>query len=721
MHIERIAIERFGRLREFEAELDPGLNVIKGANEAGKSTLRAAVAHAFFTSPTTIAKDTTERRSWGSDELFRLALTLCTRAEEKVELVKDFQAKTARLAWDGQETVTDLSKVEEALLGPLGLRSQKLYESTACVPQEQVADIESGRAEISDLLQEQVSGGADSVSAEDVLKQLGDHLRGLRRGVSAAHKTPGPIRRLRDEADALAAELAEATRDLQQWEQAEDVLRKATGERDRLREELESTRTVLARVRKRRELQVAFEKATGRRDELDERVERIRRLEQAVAEADPAPEARAELRRRGPTALVELARLETRAEERERQSQEESAAAQALRRGREARPPPTPVLNAMAAIGAVLMAVGIVAGFIDWRLLVMAVPGLVVMLWGLVAAALRRYVWQRTQNDLRARRRERESAAEEARDQAGELRENAQGLLRSLGCQTKEELQARIEAATDAESARMARRSELEGALGGQTREEIEKQYADARRARRDLEDQLEELAGADFDPIELQRLENGVAAGEEELGRLDGEIQQAKLTLAAAQVDREGVAAVRERLAAARERLEREERRARVCALTLEVMEEAHLATLRRAAEVLAPRMGELLAGLTLGRYERVQVDEGTLNIGVWSEEKGDEITVQPDKAERARRAGELSAGTLGQVFLAARLALVDLIWPDDRPPLLLDDPLVTFDPQRRRAALRMLQEYGKHGQVLLFTCSAEYDRFADRVVALP
>ncbi len=50
--------------------------------------------------------------------------------------------------------------------------------------------------------------------------------------------------------------------------------------------------------------------------------------------------------------------------------------------------------------------------------------------------------------------------------------------------------------------------------------------------------------------------------------------------------------------------------------------------------------------------------------------------------------------------------LAYLEPLSPDARPPLLVDDPLVHCDPQRRSEVLRLPAEYSAQGQVLLFTC---------------
>ncbi|MFW6135812.1 MAG: ATP-binding protein, partial [Chloroflexota bacterium] len=99
-------------------------------------------------------------------------------------------------------------------------------------------------------------------------------------------------------------------------------------------------------------------------------------------------------------------------------------------------------------------------------------------------------------------------------------------------------------------------------------------------------------------------------------------------------------------------------------------------------------------------------------LNLQVFSREKGD--WVEP-------KHGGLSQSTVDQLYLAARLALVNLLYRDARPPLLLDDPFVRFDQDRRDRAVALCSKIAQKHQVLLFTCHPYYDSAADWIVELP
>jgi uncharacterized protein YhaN len=79
------------------------------------------------------------------------------------------------------------------------------------------------------------------------------------------------------------------------------------------------------------------------------------------------------------------------------------------------------------------------------------------------------------------------------------------------------------------------------------------------------------------------------------------------------------------------------------------------------------------------------------------------------------------LSQGTLDLVYLTARLGLVRLVTGDRRPPLVFDDPFVTFDDERAGRALSLLKRIADDFQIIYLTTSDRYDGAAHAVVELP
>lgn len=74
------------------------------------------------------------------------------------------------------------------------------------------------------------------------------------------------------------------------------------------------------------------------------------------------------------------------------------------------------------------------------------------------------------------------------------------------------------------------------------------------------------------------------------------------------------------------------------------------------------------------------------------------------------------LSKGTIEQIYLALRLAVIEVLWPDEEMPLLLDDSFVFYDDERLEQTLYYLYEY-YNGQVILFTCHKRENEIANKL----
>ncbi|MGF7144564.1 uncharacterized protein YhaN [Anaerotaenia torta] len=97
---------------------------------------------------------------------------------------------------------------------------------------------------------------------------------------------------------------------------------------------------------------------------------------------------------------------------------------------------------------------------------------------------------------------------------------------------------------------------------------------------------------------------------------------------------------------------------------------------------------VSEVICKVTGERYGDLKIDE---KLGVKVGWNGDYVLLE-----------RLSAGTIDQVYFALRLAVADLLLGREMP-LLLDDSFAFYDDRRVRAALA---EVADKGQVLLFTC---------------
>lgn len=137
---------------------------------------------------------------------------------------------------------------------------------------------------------------------------------------------------------------------------------------------------------------------------------------------------------------------------------------------------------------------------------------------------------------------------------------------------------------------------------------------------------------------------------------------------------------------------------------LSMEKLEQANRELQTRFSPALGRRTGEIFSQLTNGAYGDVALDRDL------------SLSAVPAGDSQYRDLAYLSAGATDQLYLAARLAISELVLPKEKKvPLVLDDALANFDDERCRAALQWLKEAAKERQVILFTChSREAEYFA-------
>lgn len=109
---------------------------------------------------------------------------------------------------------------------------------------------------------------------------------------------------------------------------------------------------------------------------------------------------------------------------------------------------------------------------------------------------------------------------------------------------------------------------------------------------------------------------------------------------------------------------------------------------------------------------YARASQLLSIMTGGAWTEVrmKDDGALVAVDVSHSEREPRFLSMGTCQQLYLALRIALLECVeGVGNAVPVLADDILVNFDDERRKGAVRALNELAKKRQVIFFTCHKE------------
>jgi DNA repair exonuclease SbcCD ATPase subunit len=710
VRIRRLQIRDFRRYRDLDVDFAPGLTVVRGPNEAGKSTIQRAIELAITRRATSGANDLNALRPWDAPGDARTVISIDFEQDED-EVVKTGSLEkvfggakgTVDLRYDGQ-TITDPTLSDQVVAELTGIPTEAFFRSTASVRHHELADLARDEAALRDRLQASISGADRGTSRAKRRLE-----RAIHELATKGDKNPGRLK-------VAEAALADATASLQRGEEALEQLGR---DRDILagaREQRAESETALAERRSMLDKARQAERLTAERTAAQERFERYRdasevsRNLRALADTHPSANPLPVLRK-----VVERLRdLDSRIRELKAALAGEIEVTFEI--------PPEPTWRPLSRIAILLVLAGVlVAGgvFVARTLLSIDFPselqfvGFAIAVIGLILAAVA--LWLRRSDrlqqqlrdiDIDRRLRGRSDMEQELRETEAETARQ----LETLGLQdvaAAEDLLAREEEHVQRFGQLEA---QLKGLIGSEPAESLPKARDAAALEIEQKTHALEALGPIAKEPRARERLEVEVRDQEAALERARDDEANARARVEANNVDAEQVAAYAERVAGWGEELAALQRKERVYIATLEAIERAEQATMKTATRYLEERMVRDIAAITDGRYRRVRVDDKTLDIEVFAPERDDWVPVTA-----------LSQGTLDIVYLAARLGLVRLVTGDRRPPLVLDDPFVTLDDERARRALELLRRVAGDFQVIYLTTSSRYDESAEAIVELP
>jgi DNA repair exonuclease SbcCD ATPase subunit len=714
MRITRLRLRDLGPHRDLDIELSPGFTIIRGPNEAGKSTIQRGIELALFRKPTAATAELEALRSWGAAENERSSIRVefvtddeAARGDEAARdgvgagrgiLEKEFRGPRGRVSLElGGHTYSDPAKTEEVLADLTGIPNEAFFRSTASIRHEELDDLDRDEGALRDRLQASIGGG--DTGSSRARARLEDAIRALK---SRGDRNPGRLKIAEETVARAEAVLRNGEGALAKLEVDRDALARARDARLRAETELSESRNMLEAARQ-------AERLRSDRAVIGERFERYRQAAEAqrrlqeleAAPGRPISSLREQLGRmrtlQSRVSIMQETLREDLGPEAERDEPESGYWSAA-----------SLTLMALAAT-ALTASFGAISSFLPVLLaslvLLCLTVFLAVRLWGRRAAALEVRRLNEARRRDRALRRQGRAGTEDGlrAAQAG-----VQKILTELGvpdvasaeqllaaeegrCQEIATLQVRISALLagqtgsvtelrDRAALEMETKAAALGALGP---------IADDARARERLEAEVRDRTAA------LERARDAEAGA---IARVDANA-----------VDWEQVAGEAERLATWQNQLAALKRRVRIYEMTLAAIDAAERGTMRKATRFLEQQVWRDIARLTGGRYERVSIDDQTLDIRVWAPERGGWVP-----------ASQLSKGTIDQLFLAARLGLVRLVTQGRRPPLILDDPFVTFDDARAARAAMLLRELSSDFQVIYLACSNRYDGLADSVVEL-
>ena len=703
MWLKRLELKNFKRLVDFQAQFGPGINVVKGPlNEMGKSTLLDGIIVALFNNPKSTAKEIKDYVSWGSTRQCQTSLEFEDNGNRYL-LDKDFDKGTVKFVdYNAQEELNTFKEISKRIVGLLGTDSDNLFLCSSCIRQDQVSEISSGKKEISESLEEIVSGGKESTLASQVIQKLDDKISEMRKGLDRPAKIDGSLKSLQRQLENRSREFTDIKNEVSRVEAQKIELLEVNEQLAQVKEQYENARALLEKNSQRKKTEASIEDLKHRYDEMEELLGGINKLATTLEEANSAlksidglenEQQVAELRkkldaiqnRRGDIEDDLVMREMELAETKEKLKRKKFIRFFGSGKG--------------IATSIIILAGGIIGVLVGPFYLL----GLIIL--GTVLLAIAALFRDRTSISGI------EERIQKMKEALRKLAEEEEKLLAEVKCNTVVDFDVRERDFGSRLKEKSSLEAQLKGMLRGRTIEELQRQEKGVARGLAVEEAKLtDDLKETRLSPEEYVELERKVQSLEIEQNELEKQKRRCEAITEQARFNIEDQIRLEEELESLQEALKREKRKVQVYALARKFISQARIEILSSTEEALEKEIQRYLAVFTNNKYGQVRrVNKEALEFSIYSDEKGD--WAKPE---------DLSGGVIDEFYLAFRLALVGLIFGDKKPPLILDDPFVNFDSVRLANTLNFLKTMAADYQVIIFTLGDLYDKVADNIILL-
>ena len=650
----------YGKLDQARLDLQPGLNVICAPNEGGKSTWCRFLLAMFYGLNTRQRGDLADKnrfQPW-SGSLMQGKLELSV-GDKELTLSRRTQRPDAPLGvfsctYSGTDTPVpglDAARCGETLLGV----PQSVYQRCAFIPSGSLAI--DADADLERRISALISTGDEKISFSQVESRLKKQLR--QRKYNRSGSIPlleaeiAGLRAAQQEAQTLTGQLENLQQQLSQAR--EDQARRRQARLQAAQEALREKERCLQALPDSSDLQRINQQLGAVRSLGDQ----VQQAQEAVSRQESAIEAQLQELNRNPLHPMTKAQLEA-----QLQIQ-----------------PPAPPQVAQLLIS---LALGLCGGGFLWYEIDRPQ-----VLWLCLACAVTALAAGNFLRLLIRRIRLQQSRRRELSRQE-ELRKLAESYLPAL-----EELEAqrallrqKQQILSDGDR---RLRTQLSDLLSQVSRWDDSVQSAgDIRRFVRETAQNRDRLA-QELHQAQTQLLQAQMSDTDDTVTHLQQQIAQVQGRLDAGR----DAQALGDQISRLEEELVRQQAEYDALRLSLDALQAANTTLQNRFSPELGRRAAEIFADMTGSTWSHILLDR-EFHL---SAESGSDPT--------RRSVQLLSAGTADQLYLAVRLAICEMILPPEQnPPLILDDALLTFDDARLSTTLDYLTRLGAQRQILLFTC---------------
>jgi len=674
MELVELALSNFKRFTDAKLCFHPGLNLLLGPNESGKSTIHEAICCALFGRERGKVLE-----NWNGG---CCSVMLTYRNDGKVyrierRLTEGIPKFGIVVGDELTDVVSGKDEIERTLADHLGITSRQVFDNTVSIRQANMSRPDaSGMEAVGGDIQRVLMGTAH-VSASEALKRLEARWSAVKGKTRPSN--PREFDRITERLGKLAEELADARRSRTRIHNLEEELADLQTRTERDSERL----SVLAELLERHKRWSELKKSESEVDSLHQSVfATVRKLLDTLADlkfAQKDLEGYADLVGKDEEIADHLSKISSKRGEMEARIAElESAKDESQPAGRGA------VLAALLVGIGLLTIAGLGLGFfVDPMAFLALVPASILAIKYAQIRASGRVVEFKHVTDL----------IESARSELKQLDVEEESILSYIHSRDADKAWAKIKkyrSLTD-----RVRESEiaLNAVLGGRKVEDWEAQEADLARELSTIRREMEEsFPGYSPTAQETEGWRSEHAALQSSLPRAEARLHEVRGSLEAEKRNARDLAALEGEIEFLHGRKSELEFLYKAYGEAIATLNSVTQAVCEEYLPALSERASNHLERVTSGRYISVCV-KSDWEVSV---DCRDRSAIQP---------AMLSIGTLDQMYFALRMACGELLSNNRKLPLILDDPFVAFDRRRLDNALDLLKALAEESQILLLT----------------
>lgn len=687
MRILRLHIENFGSLHEIDMEFTEGFNVICRENGWGKSTLAAFIRAMFYGLPYTTKKSLRENDRkhyfpWQGGA-FGGSLEFQT-AEQVYRVERFFGAKDREDSFELYDLKTGLVSLEYTdRLGEelFGVDRAAYRRSSFLGQQDLVVDMNDS---LGARLTHVEEDAGDMRNFERAVSSLEDKMKYFQKTGGR-----GQIGKLEEERRIIRDGLSGCLQCEDEIEECRSELASRKQLADEAKASIEKTVRAIQSVQEQKQAEAKRAQYDVLKHQAEERQRELQQTAAALAEYTDTPPEEEELDRCRER-IYQLDGLRQREEGADRQLKDAVSRQGDVEDARGELSSPGIYLAVLAGL---LMVPG---GFCLFR--GMPVPGGVLLVCGvvlLVLGCLKDRSYRTKLKELEVRVQESGQQVREADRALREIQKKQDMLEKKIGAFLG------IEKHTDVtEMEQLWKEKRKKSRMFRELQQRYEEQKKEVKRSRELWfcygeslsEREKEQMKQTQKSLSDAEALKKKLEQEKERLKRLEKEQEDIRYRLKGLQEKAEQIPKLKEREARLSDQIAEAVREHDLLGQTVQYLKMAREQFSAHYLKDMKERLDYYLEEMRSGQEDRISLDV--------------RLQMKVQEAGAYRSMEFQSTGQQDLLYFAERLAVLDVLYKEEKPPLILDDPFTNLDTARQKRAAEILRKLCMKQQVICFTC---------------